>query len=216
VARLICIPALAALSLVRVRAPGGPFRRSGHLFGAQPSEIFAEDLDEEQFEALATEPRLVVEGSADGEGFVPIITREERDGVLDHAGALSFGAAASQRNAERQIAELRTEVRDHLVSIDQLDKQVSELKGQLTERDLRNAEHVATIAELNKQLEAAKAALAVAAPGADGTPANMDPAAAADTSSSEGTGQGGDTSSSASAETDGVAGKSTSTKGKGR
>lgn len=41
------------------------FRRAGHVFGAQPVEIDAKDLSDEQVAALKAEPMLIVVESAE-------------------------------------------------------------------------------------------------------------------------------------------------------
>ncbi|KAB7624326.1 HI1506-related protein [Alkalilimnicola sp. S0819] len=47
-------------AVLRVRAPGGSFRRAGIRFGRHESVLAVKDLSDDQVAALKSEPRLVV------------------------------------------------------------------------------------------------------------------------------------------------------------
>ncbi len=50
---------------IKVSCPsGGPRRRAGYTFNAEPTEIPLDDLDKKQFEALDADPQLKVQRAA--------------------------------------------------------------------------------------------------------------------------------------------------------
>lgn len=156
--------ALSSLAVIRVHAPGGDFRRAGHCFGREPVELPAEALEGEQLVALVQEPRLVVEGSQDGETFTRIEAVDLPD-ELDDVPLLE-GDERLQRllqESEGEVARLTRELADARAQVErEIEHAARATRALLAEHDAAVATLTEQLAERDAKIAALQAAASTA------------------------------------------------------
>ncbi|MEO6361431.1 MAG: hypothetical protein ABIO43_12800 [Sphingomicrobium sp.] len=127
---------------VQVRARTGTFRRAGHAFSPE-FEIFEHgDLDAGELAALVSEPALEVQGSIDGETYVPIA-------AADVPEASTGPVAELGRSDDQMVEDLRNQLETANTAIDELE---DKLKGSES-----------LVESLNNQVSSHQSALTAAA-----------------------------------------------------